>query len=92
MLKIKLKVMKKSINILLVLGLISSCNMKPDVLETKMKFVLDSVEYHGIGQDNTLQTTPYWRVHLKEKNLWTKVITRQEVGDTVEFTIRKSNF
>jgi hypothetical protein len=66
--------------------------MKPDVLETKMKFVLDSVEYHGIGQDNTLQTTPYWRVHLKEKNLWTKVITRQEVGDTVEFTIRKSNF
>lgn len=84
--------MKKSINILLVLGLISSCNMKPDVLETKMKFVLDSVEYHGIGQDNTLQTTPYWRVHLKEKNLWTKIITRQEVGDTVEFTIRKSNF
>jgi hypothetical protein len=66
--------------------------MKPDVLETKMKFVLDSVEYHRIGQDNTLQTTPYWRVHLKEKNLWTKVITRQEVGDTVEFTIRKSNF
>ena len=84
--------MKKNINILLVLGLMSSCNMKPDVLETKMKFVLDSVEYHGIGQDNTLQTTPYWRVHLKEKNLWTKVITRQEVGDTVEFTIRKSNF
>jgi len=84
--------MKKSINILLVLGLISSCNMKPDVLETKMKFVIDSVEYHGIGQDNTLQTTPYWRVHLKEKNLWTKVITRQEVGDTVEFTIRKSTY
>ena len=84
--------MKKNINILLVLGLISSCNMKPDVLETKMKFVIDSVEYHGIGQDNTLQTTPYWRVHLKEKNLWTKVITRQEVGNTVEFTIRKSNF
>ena len=84
--------MKKSINLLLVLGLISSCTMKPDVLETKMKFVLDSVEYHGIGQDHSLQTTPYWRVHLKEKNLWTKIITRQEVGDTVEFTIRKSNF
>jgi hypothetical protein len=66
--------------------------MKPDVLETKMKFVLDSVEYHGIGQDNTLQTTPYWRVHLKENNLWTSVITRQEVGDTVEFTIRKSTY
>ena len=84
--------MKNSINILLVLGLMSSCNMKPDVLETKMKFVLDSVEYHGIGQDHSLQTTPYWRIHLKEKNLWTKVINRQEVGDTVEFTIRKSTY
>ena len=60
--------MKKSINLLLVLGLISSCTMKPDVLETKMKLVVDSVEYHGIGQDNSLQTTPYWRIHLKEKN------------------------
>ena len=84
--------MKKSIKILLVLGLMSSCTMKPDVLETKMKCVIDSVEYHGIGQDHTLQTTPYWRIHLKENDLWTKVITRQEVGDTVEFTIRKSNF
>lgn len=84
--------MKKSINILLVLGLISSCTIKPDVLETKMKFVIDSVEYHGIGQDNSLQTTPYWNIHLKEKNLWTRVIKRQEVGDTVEFTIRKSQY
>ena len=84
--------MKKSINILLVLGLISSCNMKPDVLETKIKLVVDSVEYHGIGQDHSLQTTPYWRIHLKENNLWTKVIKPQEVGDTVEFTIRKSTY
>jgi hypothetical protein len=84
--------MKKNINILLVLGLISSCTMKPDVLETKMKCVIDSVEYHGIGQDNTLQTTPYWRIHLKENDLWTKVIKPQNVGDTVEFTIRKSTY
>jgi hypothetical protein len=84
--------MKKSINLLLVLGLISSCTMKPDVLETKMKLVVDSVEYHGIGQDHSLQTTPYWRIHLKENNLWTKVIKPQEVGDTVEFTIRKSTY
>jgi hypothetical protein len=57
-----------------------------------MKFVVDSVEYHGIGQDNSLQTTPYWRIHLKENNLWTKVIEPQNVGDTVEFTIRKSKY
>jgi len=84
--------MKKSINLLFVLNLITSCTIKPDVLETKMKFVVDSVEYHAIGQDNSLQTTPYWRIHLKEKNLWTKVINRQDVGDTVEFTIRKSEY
>jgi hypothetical protein len=66
--------------------------MKPDVLETKMKLVVDSVEYHGIGQDHSLQTTPYWRIHLKENNLWVKVIKPQEVGDTVEFTIRKSTY
>jgi len=84
--------MKKNINILLVLGLMSSCNMKPDVLETKMKCVIDSVEYHGIGQDHTLQTTPYWRIHLKENDLWTKVLEPQNVGDTVEFTIRKNKY
>jgi len=84
--------MKKRIKILFVIGLMSSCTMKPDVLETKMKCVIDSVEYHGIGQDNTLQTTPYWRIHLKENDLWTKVIKPQNVGDTVEFTIRKSTY
>ena len=84
--------MKKSIKILFVIGLMSSCTMKPDVLETKMKCVIDSVEYHGIGQDNTLQTTPYWRIHLKENDLWAKVIKPQNVGDTVEFTIRKSTY
>jgi len=81
--------MKKSIKLLFVVGLISSCSVRTETIETKMKFVVDSVEYHGIGQDNSLQTTPYWRIHLKEKNLWTKVLERQEVGDTLEFTIRK---
>jgi len=84
--------MKRNIKLLFVVGLMSSCTIKPDVIEEKMKFVVDSVEYHGIGQDNSLQTTPYWRIHLKEKNLWTKVIEPQNVGDTVEFTIRKSTY
>ena len=84
--------MKKSIKILFVVVLMSSCTIKPDVIEEKMKCVVDSVEYHGIGQDNSLQTTPYWKIHLKENNLWTKVIEPQNVGDTVEFTIRKSKY
>ena len=81
--------MKKSINLLLVLGLISSCTMKPDVLETKMKLVVDSVEYHGIGQDHSLQTTPYWRIHLKEKNLWMRTQSPTNVGDSVTIILRK---
>ncbi len=82
--------MKKSIKILFGLCLLSSCNIKPDYVETKMDFVVDSVEYHGIGQDNSLQTTPYWRIHLKENNLWTKVLEPKEVGDSVEVIIRTS--
>lgn len=83
--------MKKLSYILLLSGL-GSCTIKPDTIEDKMKLVVDSVEYHGIGQDNSLQTTPYWRIHLKENNLWTRVIEPQNVGDTVEFTIRKSKY
>ena len=81
--------MKKSINLLLVLGLISSCTMKPDVLETKMKLVVDSVEYHGIGQDNSLQTTPYWRIHLKESGMWVRTQNPTNVGDSITILLRK---
>ena len=30
---------------------------------------IDSVEYHGMGHDNTLQIDPYWKIHLKEPNM-----------------------
>jgi hypothetical protein len=81
--------MKKSIKILFGLCLLSSCNLKPDYLETKMGFAVDSVEYHGIGQDNSLQTTPYWRVHLKESEIWLRMSNPTQVGDSVTILLRK---
>ncbi len=89
MLQTKLKVMKKNIKILFGLCLLSACNIKPDYVETKMEFVVDSVEYHGIGQDNSLQTTPYWKVHLKESEIWLRMSNPTQVGDSVTLLLRK---
>ena len=89
MLQTKLKVMKKNIKILFGLCLLSACNIKPDYVETKMEFVVDSVEYHGIGQDNSLQTTPYWKVHLKESEIWLRMSNPTQVGDSVTILLRK---
>ena len=81
--------MKKSINLLFVLVGLTSCYVKNDFTETELKCVVDSAEYHGIGQDNTLQTTPYWRVHLKEKNMWMRTQSPTNVGDSVTIILRK---
>ena len=80
--------MKKLSYILLMTGL-GSCYVKNDFTETELKCVVDSSEYHGIGQDNTLQTTPYWRVHLKEKNMWMRTQSPTNVGDSVTIILRK---
>ena len=81
--------MKKNIKILFGLCLLSACNIKPDYVETKMEFVVDSVEYHGIGQDNSLQTTPYWKVHLKESEIWLRMSNPTQVDDSVTILLRK---
>ena len=90
MLKLKKKSikMKKLSYILLLTGLVS-CNIKPDYIESKMVYAVDSVEYHAIGQDNSLQTTPYWRVHLKESEIWLKMSNPTQVGDSVTLLLRK---
>ena len=81
--------MKKNINLLLVLCLMSSCYVKNDITDTEMKSVVDSVEYHGIGQDNSLQTTPYWRVHVKGHDTWIRTQSPMNVGDSMTIILRK---
>ena len=75
---------------LLILTLVS-CTNKVNYTEYEIKCVVDTVEYHGIGQDHTLQTTPYSRVHLKEVNMWVKSYRSVEVGDTMSIIVRDYN-
>jgi hypothetical protein len=51
--------------------------------------VIDSVEYHPIGYDNTLQTTPYWKLHLNNGEY--KIVSHRhyQKGDTIEVIERK---
>jgi hypothetical protein len=80
--------MKKLSCILLLTGLVS-CSIKTETTETKMKFTTDSIEYHGIGQDHSLQTTPYWRIHIKETNMWVRTQNPTNVGDSITILLRK---
>lgn len=92
MLKKNLIVMKKNMKInlvvLLILSLVS-CTSKVNYTENKIKCVVDSVEFHGIGQDNSLQTTPYWKIHLKESDIWVRTQNTTSVGDSVTILLRK---
>jgi hypothetical protein len=54
------------------------------IYSTYKKYEADSVEYRGPGHDNTLQVTPYWKIHLKGTDIWLTSYYRIEVNDTVE--------
>ena len=56
--------------------------------ETTKSFVIDSVDYHQPGKDNTLQVTPYWKCHLKGTNVWVRVTENKEVGDSLHMIIK----
>jgi len=56
--------------------------------ENHKSFVIDSVDYHQPGKDNTLQVTPYWKCHLKETNVWVHVYENKEVGDSLSMIIK----
>lgn len=51
--------------------------------------VVDSVQHIGIGHDNTLQVSPYWKIHLKENNIWMKSNVKHTKGDTIIIDIIK---
>ena len=82
-----MKNIKSLLYISCVVGLLS-CNVK-SYEDNVLKYSVDSVDYHGIGQDNTLQTTPYWMCHLKESDRWVRVYNEVSVGDTMKVVIRR---
>jgi hypothetical protein len=80
--------MKQLLFLLILIGF-TSCSSNVKVNEKQTTFTIDSVEYHGTGHDNTLQIDPYWKLHLKECNMWTRSHFRYDKGDTIVVSVRK---
>jgi hypothetical protein len=78
--------MKHLLYILLLTGLVS-CVQPHEKVEVTC--TIDSVQYIGIGQDNALQVTPYWNIHLKESDVWMRTNVRHIEGDIITTTIVK---
>ena len=77
--------MKKIFVILMTSVVFFSCNNDNlQVIETHELKIVDSVEYHPIGSDNTLQTTPYWKVRLVGETVGIRSYRKYNVGDTIE--------
>ena len=62
---------------------ITSCDSKYTINETPTQFTIDSIQYHGVGSDNTLQVSPYWKLHLKEPDIWIRSNSKYENGDKI---------
>ena len=75
--------------ILILCGL-TSCLNDTKFIDTPVKCEIDSVEYHGVGHDNTLQSSPYWKLHLKKENIWVRSSTGIEYtkGDSITIIYR----
>lgn len=82
--------MKHLVYGLIVTVLFSFCSNEKQYTDTKVKCVIDSVEYHPIGHDNTLQSEPYWGLHLKGYNFKMRSYRPLKKGDTIEIIERKN--
>ena len=80
--------MKKNLFIFSLSFILLSCT-NSTLVDTHVKKIVDSVEYHGIGQDNTLQTTPYWKLWLRNEKITIHSQRQYNVGDTIEIIERK---
>jgi hypothetical protein len=79
--------MKQLLFLLTLIGF-TSCNSKYTITETPRDCVIDSVQYHGVGSDNTLQISPYWKLHLTEPNIWIRSNSKYKKGDTITIRVR----
>ena len=80
--------MKYFIYFLMLVG-ITSCTNDYVITETPTSYYIDSVQYHGVGHDNTLQVSPYWKLHLQEPNVWIRSNVKYSKGDSVVVNVRK---
>jgi hypothetical protein len=79
-------------NILLILVLtmfLITCNDDIKIIETEKEYIVDSVVYHRVGGDNTLQTTPYWKLYFKGEKIGVTSYRGYEIGDTIKLITKK---
>jgi hypothetical protein len=81
--------MKNILLILVLITFLSSCDDNYTVVEKEVTYVVDSVDYHRIGEDNTLQTTPYWKIYFKGEKVGVRLYRRYEIGDTIKLITKK---
>ena len=75
---------------ILLLGLLVAIIAVPkaEMKTTQKTCTIDTVEYHPSGYDNTLQFEPYFKIHLKEYNMWTRTHFKYNVGDSIVISVR----
>jgi hypothetical protein len=75
---------------ILLIGFLVAIIVTPKLeTETHQETVtIDSVEFHPMGHDNTLQFEPYWKIHLKEPHMWTRTHFKHVVGDTMVVSVK----
>jgi hypothetical protein len=81
----------KRLLFIVIFATLLSCKESVSFIDTQMTCTVDSVMYHSIGSDNTLQVTPYWKAHMKELNVWMTTYQIINVGDTVPVIVRTVN-
>jgi hypothetical protein len=81
--------MKNILLILTLLMFLTSCDNNHTIVEKEVDYIVDSVVFHQIGQDNTLQTTPYWKLYLRGEKVSITSYRRFEIGDTIKTITKK---
>jgi hypothetical protein len=79
--------MKQLLLLLTLIGF-TSCDSNVKITETPTQFTIDSVQYHGVGSDNTLQVSPYWKIHLVEPDIWIHSNSKYQKGDKITVRVR----
>ena len=80
--------MKKILILIFIVTGIVSCDSNVKIIETPTQFTIDSVQYHGVGSDHTLQVSPYWKLHLVEPDIWIRSNSKYEKGDKITVRVR----
>lgn len=76
------------ISLFTVINILYNCKKSYISYDEKVMYQIDSVEYHSIGSDNTLQVTPYWKVRLKGTNIFITTYDNKGKGDSISMIKR----